>query len=54
LKDPNITVAYHSGNRELFEEVLAKRNVRRASFANRPVQVTNDLEEIESAIQINS
>lgn len=54
LKDPSVTVAYHSGNRELFEEVLAKRGVRRASFANRPVQVANDLDEILSAIELNS
>ena len=54
LKDPNVTVAYHSGNRDLFDEVLAKRGVRRASFANRPVQVANELTEIINAIQINS
>lgn len=53
LKDPNATVAYHSGNRELFDEVLAKRGVRRTSFANRPVQVANDLDEIVNAIQLN-
>jgi threonine synthase len=53
LKDPNVTVAYHSGNRELFEDVLAKRGVKRASHANRPVQVANDLSEIISAIEIN-
>jgi threonine synthase len=53
LKDPNVTVAYHSGNRPLFEEVLAKRGVKRASHANRPVQVANDLAEIISAIEIN-
>jgi len=54
LKDPNVTVAYHSGNRDLFDEVLAKRGVRRASFANRPVQVANELTEIINAIQLNS
>ena len=53
LKDPNVTVAYHSGNRELFEDVLAKRGVKRAAHANRPVQVANDLSEIISAIEIN-
>lgn len=53
LKDPNVTVAYHSGNRELFDEVLSKRGVRRTSFANRPVPVANDLTEIVNAIQLN-
>jgi threonine synthase len=53
LKDPNVTVAYHSGNRNLFDEVLASRGVRRASHANRPVQVINDLTEIINAIQLN-
>lgn len=53
LKDPNVTVAYHSGNRELFDEVLSQRGVRRAGFANRPVQVANDLTEIINAIQLN-
>lgn len=54
LKDPSATVAYHSGNRQLFDEVLAKRGVQRAAHANRPVQVANDLAEILSAIEINS
>lgn len=54
LKDPTVTVAYHSGDRDLFDQVLAQRGVRRASFANRPVQVPNDLTEIINAIEINS
>lgn len=54
LKDPDATVAYHSGDRDLFERVLAKRGVRRASHANRPVQVANDLTEIVNAINLNS
>ena len=45
LKDPKATVAYHSADQKTFEEVLGKRGVRRASFANRAVQVPNDLDE---------
>src|SRR5262249_42368689 len=37
LKDPTATVAYHSGEQELFDQVLGSRGVRRAGFANRPV-----------------
>lgn len=54
LKDPDVTVAYHSGDRLAFEKLLAQRGVRRASFANRPVQTPNDLTEIIKAIELNS
>lgn len=52
LKDPNATVAYHSTDPQLFEEVLGKRGVRRPTFANRAVQVPNDLNEIIKAIEL--
>ncbi|MGL6095034.1 MAG: threonine synthase [Fimbriiglobus sp.] len=52
LKDPDVTVAYHSGDRELFEAKLGKRGVKRANFANRAVQVPNDLDEIVKAIEL--
>lgn len=52
LKDPTATVAYHTTDQQLFNEVLAKRGVLRASFANRAVSVPNDLNEIIKAIQI--
>lgn len=52
LKDPNATVAYHSSDPKTFEDVLGKRGVRRASFANRAVQVPNDLAEIVKAIEL--
>jgi threonine synthase len=52
LKDPNATVAYHSADPKTFEEVLGKRGVRRANFANRAVQVSNDLDEIVKAIEV--
>lgn len=54
LKDPDATVAYHSGDRDLFDRILAKRGVKRASHANRPIQVPNDLTEIINAIALNS
>jgi len=52
LKDPDATVAYHSSDPKLFEEKLGKRGVKRASFANRAVQVPNDLSEIIKAIEL--
>jgi len=54
LKDPNATVAYHSGDQELFEKVLGSRGVRRAGFANRPVVVANDLDDIIRTIGLYS
>jgi threonine synthase len=54
LKDPTATVAYHSGDQKTFDEVLGKRGVRRASYANRPVVVPNDLDEIIKAIEVYS
>src|SRR5262245_30295073 len=52
LKDPTATVAYHSSDPKTFDEVLGKRGVRRASFANRAVQVPNQLDEIIKAIEL--
>ncbi|MBL8799067.1 MAG: threonine synthase [Planctomycetia bacterium] len=54
LKDPTATVAYHSTDQKTFDEVLGKRGVRRAAFANRAVQVPNDLDEIIKAIEVYS
>lgn len=52
LKDPNATVAYHSADPKTFEDILGKRGVKRAAFANRAVQVPNDLAEIVKAIEL--
>ncbi|MEO6807715.1 MAG: threonine synthase [Isosphaeraceae bacterium] len=52
LKDPTATVAYHSADQEQFERVLGSRGVRRAGFANRPVIVPNDLDDIIRAIAL--
>jgi len=54
LKDPTATVAYHGTDQKQFDEVLGKRGVRRASFANRPVVVPNSLDEIIRAIELYS
>lgn len=54
LKDPTATVAYHSTDPKMFEDILGSRGVRRASFANRAVQVPNSLDEIIKAIEVYS
>ena len=46
LKDPDATIAYHSGDRELFDRVLSSRGIGTASHANPPLQVANDLQSI--------
>lgn len=52
LKDPTATVAYHAGDQELFDSVLGSRGVRRAGFANRPVVVANQIDDIIRAIAL--
>jgi threonine synthase len=54
LKDPTATVAYHSGDQELFDQILGRRGVQRAGFANRPVVVANDLDDIIRTIALYS
>ncbi len=54
LKDPTATVAYHSADQKTFDDVLGSRGVKRAVFANRAVQVPNDLDEIIKAIEVYS
>ncbi|AWM37488.1 Threonine synthase [Gemmata obscuriglobus] len=51
LKDSDETVAYHSADPATFEAKLGKRGVKSVSFANRAVQVPNDLGAIVAAIQ---
>jgi len=46
LKDPNATVAYHGTDHVFFEDVLGKRGVKTTEFANRPISVANDLDQI--------
>ncbi|GAC1474253.1 MAG: threonine synthase [Isosphaeraceae bacterium] len=54
LKDPTATVAYHGTDQENFDKVLGSRGVRRAGFANRPVVVANDLDDIIRTIALYS
>jgi threonine synthase len=54
LKDPTATVAYHTADQAEFNRVLGSRGVNRAAFANRAVQVENNLDEIIRAIALNS
>ncbi|MEM6655125.1 MAG: threonine synthase [Planctomycetota bacterium] len=54
LKDPTATVAYHTSDQKEFDRVLASRGVKTATYANRAVQVANDLDEIVRSIQLNS
>ena len=54
LKDPTATVAYHSTDQRTFDEVLGRRGVRRAAFANRAVQAPNELDAIVKVIELYS
>jgi threonine synthase len=54
LKDPTATVAYHGADQAQFDQVLGSRGVNRAGFANRPVVVANDLDDIIRTIALYS
>ena len=54
LKDPTATVAYHGTDQDNFDKVLGSRGVHRAGFANRPVIVANDLDDIIRTIALYS
>ncbi|MBE3069767.1 MAG: threonine synthase, partial [Planctomycetes bacterium] len=51
LKDPNITVAYHTRTDEQLHETYGGYGVCGAPHANRPILVEDDLEKIVAAIQ---
>ena len=51
LKDPDATVAYHSGNTALFEEKLGMRGVKTAEYANSPIVVENNLQKIIEVLE---
>ena len=53
LKDSNATVAYHTSDQKEFDRVLGTRGVSRAMFANRAVQVENEIDAIVRAIHLN-
>jgi threonine synthase len=50
LKDPTATVAYHSADEEQFDRVLGSHGVRTAPYANHPVCVSNQLDQILATI----
>jgi len=54
LKDPAATVAYHGSDPDVFEKVLGARGVRQAEFANHPIVVSNDVDEIIRTIERRS
>ena len=54
LKDPDATVAYHTTDQDRFNQMLGARGVKRATYANRAVAVSNRLDEIVRAIQLYS
>jgi threonine synthase len=51
LKDPDETVAYHTADPAMFDAKLGKRGVKSVAFANRAVQVPNELAAIVKAIE---
>jgi threonine synthase len=51
LKDPDATVAYHSGDKALFEAKLGTRGVETAAFANSPIVVENNLQKIIEVLE---
>jgi len=51
LKDPNITVAYHTRSDEELADTYAGYGVGGATFGNRPIVVDDNLEKIIAAIQ---
>ncbi|MCY2964683.1 MAG: threonine synthase [Planctomycetota bacterium] len=53
LKDPTATVAYHAGDAHSRDDLL-KHGVERTPFANRPVAVANEIEEILRAVRAGS
>ena len=50
LKDPDLTVAYHSNNPELHEKKLRPAGVTETPHANAPIVVDNDVDAIVSAL----
>jgi threonine synthase len=50
LKDPDLTVAYHSNNPKLHEKKLKPAGVTETPYANPPVVVDNDVNSILQAL----
>ncbi len=54
LKDSDETVAYHTADQAIFDAKLGRRGVKQVAFANRAVQVPNELNAIVKAIEANT
>jgi len=50
LKDPDLTMAYHSGDPELHQKKLVPAGIHNTPLANPPVVVNNDEQEILTAL----
>lgn len=50
LKDPDVTVAYHSDDEQKFDQVLRQKGVTSAPFSNPPTVVANELPAILTAL----
>ncbi|HUW33505.1 MAG TPA: threonine synthase [Planctomycetota bacterium] len=53
LKDPDVTVNYHSAQGDAFAQAFAKYGVDNARFRNMPVKVQNDLGKIIGIVERN-
>jgi len=53
LKDPDVTVNYHSAQGDAFAKAFAKYGVKTARFRNMPVKVQNDLGKIIGIVERN-
>ena len=54
LKDPDLTVAYHSGDSEKHKAKLHPAGVMETPYANPPVLVANDVDAIVSALGLDA
>ena len=51
LKDPNVTVGYHSSQSGQIDQKLAERGVEAVAFSNRPIVVENDFNKIMDVLR---
>jgi len=51
LKDPNVTVAYHSSNQGQLDSSLSEHGVEHVAHANSPLSVENDLDRIVALLR---
>lgn len=51
LKDPNITVAYHTMEADAIDATYGAYGFHAAAYANRPIPVADDLDKIVAALQ---